>query len=115
MISLPVARHCCALVAALTIVTSIWGATVYAQGQQAAPRLLTYEQQQEKVNAWTVGVAAGRIEGAPLRLAAEMARVVDDGANMLVLSIVTRGPTENLNAPSLSSRRGSGDHQRRRP
>jgi TRAP-type uncharacterized transport system substrate-binding protein len=98
MISLPVARHCCALVAALTIVTSIWGATVYAQGQQAAPRLLTYEQQQEKVNAWTVGVAAGRIEGAPLRLAAEMARVVDDGANMLVLSIVTRGPTENLNA-----------------
>jgi TRAP-type uncharacterized transport system substrate-binding protein len=27
-----------------------------------------------------------------------MARVVDDGANMLVLPIVTRGPTENLNA-----------------
>ena len=31
-------------------------------------------------------------------LAAEMARVVDDGANMLVLPIVTRGPTENLNS-----------------
>jgi TRAP-type uncharacterized transport system substrate-binding protein len=98
MISQPVARHCCALVAAITVVTSIWGATVYAQGQQAAPRQLTYEQQQEKINAWTIGLAAGRIEGAPLRLAAEMARVVDDGANMLVLPIVTRGPTENLNA-----------------
>ena len=77
MISLPVARDCCAFVAAITIVTFIWGAPVYAQGQQAAARQLTYEQQQEKINARTVGVAAGRIEGAPIRLAAEMARVVE--------------------------------------
>jgi TRAP-type uncharacterized transport system substrate-binding protein len=73
-----------------------------AQGApgQATPgrRGPTYEQQQEKINAWTVGLAAGRIEGAPLRLAAEMARVVDDGPNMLVLPIVTRGPVENLNS-----------------
>jgi TRAP-type uncharacterized transport system substrate-binding protein len=77
-------------------------APAQAQGaqQQVSPmrRGLTYEQQQEKINAWTVGLAAGRIEGAPLRLAAEMARVVDDGANMLVLPIVTRGPVENLNS-----------------
>lgn len=68
--------------------------------EQTAParRAPTYEQQQEKMNAWTVGLAAGRIEGAPLRLAAEMARVVDDGANLLVLPIVTRGPVENLNS-----------------
>jgi TRAP-type uncharacterized transport system substrate-binding protein len=64
----------------------------------AAQRTPTYEQQQEKINAWTVGLAAGLIEGAPLRLAAEMARVVDDGANLHVLPIVTRGPTENLNS-----------------
>ena len=51
-----------------------------------------------KINAWTVGLAAGLIEGAPLRLAAEMARVVDDGDNLHVLPIVTRGPTENLNS-----------------
>jgi len=70
-----------------------------AQGQPApAPRALTYEQQQGKINAWTVGLAAGLIEGAPLRLAAEMARVVDDGDNLHVLPIVTRGPTENLNS-----------------
>src|ERR1700750_3413946 len=48
--------------------------------------------------AWTVGLAAGLIEGAPLRLAAEMARVVDDGDNLHVLPIVTRGPTENVNS-----------------
>jgi TRAP-type uncharacterized transport system substrate-binding protein len=70
-----------------------------AQGQPAsARRAPTYEQQQEKINAWTVGLAAGLIEGAPLRLASEMARVVDDGANLHVLPIVTRGPTENVNS-----------------
>jgi TRAP-type uncharacterized transport system substrate-binding protein len=72
-------------------------AAATAQSQQAA-RPLSYEAMQEKVNAWTVGVAAGLLEGAPLRFASEMARVVDDGPNMLVLPIVTRGPTENVNA-----------------
>jgi TRAP-type uncharacterized transport system substrate-binding protein len=64
----------------------------------ASRRMSAYEAQQEKVNAWTVGIAAGLIEGAPLRLASEMARVVDDGENMHVLPIVTRGPTDNLNS-----------------
>ena len=62
------------------------------------PRPLNFGAQQEKINAWTVGLAAGLIEGAPLRLASEMARVVDDGENLHVLPIVTRGPTENLNS-----------------
>ena len=66
--------------------------------EQAAPRPLNFWAQQGKINAWTVGLAAGLIEGAPLRLASEMARVVDDGANLHVLPIVTRGPTENLNS-----------------
>ncbi len=69
-----------------------------AAQDQIAGRAPSYEQQQEKFNAWTVGLAAGLIEGAPLRLASEMARVVDDGANLHVLPIVTRGPTENLNS-----------------
>src|SRR4051794_30207190 len=72
-------------------------APALAQQQQAA-RPLSYEGMREKVNAWTVGLAAGLIEGAPLRLATEMARVVDDGENLHVLPIVTRGPTENLNS-----------------
>jgi TRAP-type uncharacterized transport system substrate-binding protein len=69
-----------------------------APRQEQAPRPLNFGAQQEKINAWTVGLAAGLIEGAPLRLASEMARVVDDGANLHVLPIVTRGPTENLNS-----------------
>ena len=52
----------------------------------------------ETINAWTVGLAGGLLEGAPIRFAAEMARVVDDGDNLHVLPIVTRGPTENVNS-----------------
>jgi TRAP-type uncharacterized transport system substrate-binding protein len=56
----------------------------------AAPR--------ETINAWTVGLAGGLLEGAPIRFASEMARVVDDGDNLHVLPVVTRGPTENVNS-----------------
>lgn len=54
--------------------------------------------QQLKMNAWTVGLAGGLIEGAPLRLAAEMARVADDGDELRVLPVVTRGAAENVNS-----------------
>jgi len=50
----------------------------------------------QKVNAWTLGLAAGLPEGAPLRFATELARVVDDGTELRVLPIVTRGIFENL-------------------
>src|SRR4051794_23968500 len=52
---------------------------------QARPEVLS-------MNAWTVGLAGGLLEGAPIRLAAEIARVVDDGDNLHVLPVVTRGP-----------------------
>jgi NMT1-like family len=51
-----------------------------------------------RLNAWTVGLAGGQLEGAPIRLATEIARVVDDGDNLHVLPIVTRGPAENVEA-----------------
>ena len=92
------ARMLCVLAITAPVTLAQLSTPADAQAQTVARRALTYEQQQEKINAWTIGFAAGRIEGAPLRLAAEMARVVDDGPNMLVLPIVTRGPAENLNA-----------------
>ncbi|MBR0695033.1 TAXI family TRAP transporter solute-binding subunit [Bradyrhizobium lablabi] len=52
----------------------------------------------ERINAWTVGLAGGFIEGAPLRLAAEIARVVNDEDKLHVIPIVTRGATENVNS-----------------
>lgn len=52
----------------------------------------------DRINSWTVGLAGGFIEGAPLRLAAEIARVVNDEDNLHVLPIVTGGATENVNS-----------------
>jgi TRAP-type uncharacterized transport system substrate-binding protein len=52
----------------------------------------------DRINAWTVGLAGGFIEGAPLRLAAEIARVTNEEDKLHVLPIVTRGATENINS-----------------
>ncbi|WP_409363483.1 TAXI family TRAP transporter solute-binding subunit [Bradyrhizobium liaoningense] len=65
---------------------------------QLVRRPLPQGNEKDRMNAWTVGLAGGLLEGAPIRLAAEMARVVDDGADLHLLPIVTRGATDNLNA-----------------
>jgi TRAP-type uncharacterized transport system substrate-binding protein len=82
------------------VILALQPATLDAQTQSVRPpqRPATHTAEKEKINAWTVGLAGGLLEGAPLRLAAEMARVVDDGPNLHVLPIVTRGATENLNS-----------------
>jgi TRAP-type uncharacterized transport system substrate-binding protein len=70
-----------------------------ASAQQAAPPQRTKEVDSSeitRINAWTVGLAAGEREGAPLQFATDIARVADDGDNMHVLPIVTRGPTDNV-------------------
>lgn len=81
--------------AAIVLVLCPAGADAQDQPARRAP---TYAERQDKINAWTVGLAAGLLEGAPLRLATEMSRVVNDGENLHLLPIVTRGPTENLNS-----------------
>lgn len=101
------------LTALVPILAMAWALpqNVHAQtapGQSASPRPQAAspaprraklpETEQEKMNAWTVGLAAGLLEGAPLRLGSEIARVVDDGPNLHVLPVVTRGATENLNS-----------------
>src|SRR5438046_9669057 len=78
------------------IILALQPANVDAQGQSVRP-LQRSAIEKEKMNAWTVGLAGGLLEGAPIRLASEIARVVDDGPNMHILPIVTRGATENLN------------------
>jgi len=55
------------------------------------------QQVRERVNAGTVGLAGGLLEGAPIRFATEIARVVNESGKVHVLPIVTRGPTENVN------------------
>jgi TRAP-type uncharacterized transport system substrate-binding protein len=50
-----------------------------------------------RVNAWTVGVVGGLLEGSFLRFAAELGKALDDGENLRVLPIVSYGAVENVN------------------
>ena len=50
----------------------------------------------ERINQGTIGLAAGLPEGAPLRLAAEIARALNQGDNLRILPIVTRGVFDNF-------------------
>ena len=90
-------RLLCGLAVLAPVVLALQPTRAGAQAQLApVQRAPTYERQQKKINAWTVGFTAGLIEGAPSRLAVERARVVDDGTNLLVLPIVRLGTTERL-------------------
>ena len=89
------------LAVAAPVILALQPASVDAQTKKSArpPQGVTAgTTEKEKMNAWTVGLAGGLLEGAPIRLAAEIARVVDDGPNMHILPIVTRGATENVNS-----------------
>ena len=70
-----------------------------ARGHSPPPSsgISSEEQIRARLNAWTIGLAGGLLEGAPIHFATEIARVVNDGGAMQVLPIVTRGPTENVN------------------
>jgi TRAP-type uncharacterized transport system substrate-binding protein len=79
------------------ILPGVTGPKLSASESRASnkPRL-TEQQHKDRINRWTLGLAAGRIEGAPSQFAAELARVLDDGDNMRVLPIITRGPFDNV-------------------
>jgi hypothetical protein len=72
-----------------------------AASQTRPDRPMSNAQTVARINAWTVGLAGGLLEGAPIRLATEIARVVDDvdeNDALHVFPVVTRGPAENLEA-----------------
>jgi TRAP-type uncharacterized transport system substrate-binding protein len=49
-----------------------------------------------RVNNWTLGIAAGLLEGSFIRFAAELAKALDDGENLRIMPIVTYGAVENI-------------------
>src|SRR3990170_4464777 len=83
----------CAPACAQMPASSVLAATGSARG----PRPVTLPIK-TKLNAWTVGLAGGLLEGAPIRFATEIASVVDERDALHVLPVVTRGPTQNVEA-----------------
>jgi TRAP-type uncharacterized transport system substrate-binding protein len=49
-----------------------------------------------QINSWTVGLAGGLPEGTFIRLAAEIARNLNDPAELRVLPVITQGATDNV-------------------
>ena len=97
MITTLAARLLCVLAVLAAVVLALHPTRATAQAQLApVQRAPTYERQQKKIDAWTAGLAAGLIEGAPSCPVMEMVRVLDDGTNLVVLPIVRLGTTERL-------------------
>jgi TRAP transporter TAXI family solute receptor len=85
-------------IAALAVVVVFGSAgVVSAQMIPGAPKEATPESSLKNTrNMWTVGIAAGLFEGTNMRLADEMAKVLDDGDNLRILPIVSHGAASNL-------------------
>lgn len=89
--------HACGLLALLAA-TALPGARAGAQTLTAQEMTRADIAIRNRINAWTLGLAAGLLEGAPIRFATEIARVVDDRDALQVLPVVTRGPADNVEA-----------------
>ena len=68
-----------------------------AERGQAFRRYRGESENVSRINAWTVGVVGGLLEGSFLRFAAELGKALDDGENLRVLPIVSYGAVENVN------------------
>jgi TRAP-type uncharacterized transport system substrate-binding protein len=80
-----------------------WASLAYAQAPVASTPQAQVQGNnsgdgiQERMNRWTIGLAAGKQEGAPLRYASELAVALNDGDEMRIIPMVTRGVAGNLN------------------
>jgi TRAP-type uncharacterized transport system substrate-binding protein len=69
-------------------------------GGQTLPKLLqeggSEEALKQRQNQWTILLAGGTMDDTYLRFADEIGRVLDDGDDMRVISMITRGAASNL-------------------
>jgi TRAP transporter TAXI family solute receptor len=77
------------------------GLTQTADAQQGRLRAPTAAETGEtskvqQINNWTVGLAGGLPEGTFIRFAAEIARNLNDPAELRVLPVITQGATDNI-------------------
>jgi TRAP-type uncharacterized transport system substrate-binding protein len=93
-----VTRLAALLIALMALCGSCIAQSRGTRNDSPSPSVISAEKQiRERLNAGTVGLAGGLLEGAPIHFATEIARVVNDNGAIHVLPIVTRGPTENVN------------------
>lgn len=87
-------------VATLAVASMLGAWSAGSAGAQEIPKSLQQggpdAEMKLRKNAWTVGIAGGIFEGTYFRFAEEMRKMVDDGDEMRVFPIVTRGVSSNI-------------------
>jgi TRAP-type uncharacterized transport system substrate-binding protein len=87
------------IVAAFAVVSTLVFGSWFV-GAQEIPKALqgsgTEAEMKERLNAWAVGIAGGNGGGTAFDFIMEIRKVLDDGDNMRVLPVVTRGVSSNL-------------------
>ncbi len=73
-------------------VATVAGQTIPKSLQEGGPEEVLRQRQ----NYWTVGIAGGNMDGTYLRFADELGKVLDDGDELRVLPIISRGAAANL-------------------
>jgi len=73
-------------------VATVAGQTIPKSLQEGGPEEVLRQRQ----NNWTVGIAGGNMDGTYLRFADEIGKVLDDGDELRVLPIISRGAAANL-------------------
>src|SRR5258708_13976072 len=71
---------------------AVVGQTIPKSLQEGGPEEILKQRQ----NNWTVGVAGGNMDGTYLRFADELGKVLDDGDELRVLPVISRGAAANL-------------------
>lgn len=84
---------------ALGLAFGLW-ISIAEVGSQTIPKSLQESGPEDVIkqreNNWTVGLAGGAFDGTYLRFADELGKVLDDGDQLRVLPIISRGAAGNL-------------------
>jgi TRAP-type uncharacterized transport system substrate-binding protein len=73
-------------------IATVAGQTVPKSLQQGGPEDIL----RQRANNWTVGIAGGNMDGTYLRFADELGKVLDDGDELRVIPMISRGAAANL-------------------
>jgi TRAP-type uncharacterized transport system substrate-binding protein len=89
-------RSLIALCAGLAALSTVSMPAAAQTRSKPATQLVKPVLSKDDMNAWTVGLAGGLLEGSFIRYAADIAKVLDDGDNLRVLPLVTYGAVGNV-------------------
>jgi len=84
------------VLAVIFAVATLYSSSLAAQNASTAPKPVNETDQKWLVNKGTVGVVSGGIGGTYVQIAADLAKVLDDGSELRVIPIIGKGSVQNI-------------------